>query len=591
MFRSVQWRIAVPFILLILVSMGALGFYLTDFVREARLDDLRDQLESEALLIKEASLPLLESPLEETAPLDALAKTLGREIGARVTLIAADGTVLGDSEEDPVTMENHSNRPEVRSALGTGYGQSTRYSTTLSERLMYVAVPIRSGQTVVGVARVALPVTKIERFTDRLVRTVALAMGLTALFAAAVAIVLARATTRPVRAVSHAARRMASGDLDQTVRAGTRDEVGELAGAFNEMSRNLKRLISDLSAERNKLAAVLSAMADGVIMLNREGRIVMTNPAAERLFSLKQGEVIGRTLMEAIRDHEVNDLYRSSIADGKEHAAQIEDAVSKRLLRVIATPFPDENGQEGVLLVFQDLTEVRRLQTVRQTFIGNISHELRTPLAGIKAAVETLKEGAMDDPKAARDFLDRIEGEADRMAQMVRELTELSRIESGEMQLRMAPVRIADLVGDAVERLKPQAERKGVTLETTLPPDLPPARAEADRIRQVLMNLLHNAVKFTPPGGRVRISAAAEEDRMVVSVADTGVGISPDDLPRVFERFYKADKSRSTEGTGLGLAIAKHIVQAHGGRIWAESERGKGSVFTFTIPLTSDNPA
>jgi two-component system phosphate regulon sensor histidine kinase PhoR len=291
--------------------------------------------------------------------------------------------------------------------------------------------------------------------------------------------------------------------------------------------------------------------------------------------------------METVRDHEVNEFYEACRRTDAQQAGQIEEASQKRLLRVIATPFPPD-GPTGVLLIFQDLTEVRRLQSVRQTFIGNISHELRTPLASIKAAVETLREGALEEPEAARNFLERIEGEVDRMTQMVRELTELSRIESGLTQPKFAPIRIEEVVEDCLAALRPQAERKGIVLETALTQGLPPARADAERIRQVLMNIVHNAIKFTPAGGRVIISAGLDGKHLKVSVADNGVGISPADLPHVFERFYKADKSRSSEGTGLGLAIAKHIVQAHGGRIWAESEPGKGSVFAFTLPLASD---
>ncbi|MBC7222671.1 MAG: PAS domain-containing sensor histidine kinase, partial [Anaerolineae bacterium] len=253
-------------------------------------------------------------------------------------------------------------------------------------------------------------------------------------------------------------------------------------------------------------------------------------------------------------------------------------------LQVIATPLP-EAQPPGFLIVLQDLTEVRRLETVRRDFIANISHELRTPLASLKALVETLRDVALDDPPAARRFLDRAEAEVDALTQMVQELLELSRLESGQAPLEMKPVPVADLVVPSAERLRPQAERAGLEISFDLPADLPLVQADLERVRQVVLNLVHNAIKFTPAGGRIHIAARQVGAEVQVSVADTGIGIPPEELDRIFERFYKADRARSRGGTGLGLAIAKHVVQAHGGRIWAESAEGRGSTFFFTLPV------
>jgi len=251
---------------------------------------------------------------------------------------------------------------------------------------------------------------------------------------------------------------------------------------------------------------------------------------------------------------------------------------------VVATPL---SGDGGCLAHIQDLTELRRLEMIRQDFISNISHELRTPIASVKALAETLNEGAVEDPSVAKDFLSRINAEADKLAQMVQELGELSRIESGEAPLQIRSINIAEAIGHAVDRLRAQADRAELKLDIDSPPTLPEVLADEARVEQVLVNLIHNAIKFTPSGGRISISAKAKDNDIMVSVADTGIGIPPDDLPRIFERFYKADKSRTGGGTGLGLAIAKHIVEAHDGRIWAESVEGKGSNFNFTLPLTS----
>ena len=583
MFRSIQWRIAIPFILLILFSMGILGFYLVDFLRDVRLDDVRVQLQGEAGLLREASRPLF-SEVDRGAKLDNLAKTLSEQIDARITIIASDGTVLGDSEEDPAKMENHAGRPEVESAILSGLGESMRYSTTLSQRMMYIAVPIVSGEAVIGVARVALPLTEVDQSINGLTTTVVLAMSIAALFAILAAIFIARATTRPIKELTGAVKQVAAGALDQNIYVGTRDESAELASAFNEMTRSLRQMIDALSAERNRLAAVLSNMADGVIMTDGDGVVLMVNRAAATIFGLTEERAIGSRLIERITDHEINDVLKSCLKSGKQQAAQIERASGGLFVRVVATPIQGDESA-GALLLFQDLTQVRRLQTVRQNFVANISHEMRTPLASIKAIVETLQDGAIDDAKAAGDFLVHIDGEIDRMTQMVRELAELSRIETGERVLKIAPVDLNLTIKEAITKLRPQAERNRIEIMAVVNPQLPIVSAEEERIQQVLINLLHNAVKFTPDGGEVTLSAKAEGDNVVVSVSDTGIGIPADDLPHVFERFYKADKARSGEGTGLGLAIAKHVIQAHGGKIWVESKPGKGSTFAFSLPL------
>jgi len=584
MLRSIQWRIAILYVLLILISMGISGFYLVDLVKEERIDDLRSQLESEARIIAEAILPLWQSSSAEG--IEDLTWRLGRQSGARITIIRVDGIVLGDSEEDPVLMENHADRPEVQEALLTGFGESRRYSTTLDRRMMYVAVPIKTDDSVLGVVRVALPTTEVDRMVGGLQRNVALSMGLTAAFAILGALYIARSTTRPIKEVTRAAKRIASGEFDQPIFLRTGDESAELASAFNEMAHNLRRMIGDLSTERNKLAAVLDTMADGVIMTDVEGDIVMTNPAAERLLKFSGESATGRHLIEVVQDHEINEVFRAYIRTGQPQARQVEQTSRGRLLRVIVSGISYHDAV-GALLIFQDLTEVRRLQTVRQQFVGNISHELRTPLASIKAVVETLEEGVVDDPRTARDFLGKIDIEVDRMAQLVRELAELSRIETGQIELKLAPIDLKGIIDQVMEELHHQAERKGVSMRKNVEPPLPLVNAEAERILQVLRNLIHNAIKFTPEGGRVEVSARAENGKVILSVIDTGAGIPPQDLPHVFERFYKADRARSSEGTGLGLAIAKHLIKAHGGEIWAESEVDHGSIFSFSLPVAS----
>jgi two-component system phosphate regulon sensor histidine kinase PhoR len=580
MFRSIQWRITIPFIILILVSMGILGAYLVNSTRDYQLDTLRSQLKNEAIMTAEASLPGFLGPDKQSA-LDALAKTLGKDINTRITIIAPDGTVLGDSLEDPATMENHAARPEINDALNTGSGENTRFSTTLGLKMMYVAVPVSYQGQVLGIARVALPLTEVERLTHRLTVIIATAMAVAALLVILAAWIIARITTRPIRQLTAASREIASGELGHKISVASRDEVGELAYALNEMSLKLKELVDEISGDRTRLAGILDNMADGVIVTDVERRVSLCNKAAEKLFSARNA--MGKPLMQVVRDYEIDELVKSNLKTGEIGDIRYESGTSKRYIRAIAISIKNRKT-EGVIILFQDLTDVRNLQTTRRELIGNISHEFRTPLAGIKAMVETLRSGAIGDRAAAEDFLARIDEEVDRLTQLVAELTELSRIETGKAELRLDTVDLNTLIGEAVNQLSPQAERQHLTVKMELAPDLPPVRADAGRVKQVIINLAHNAIKFTPSGGNITISSHYDDKNVTVDVTDNGTGISQSDLPHIFERFYKADRARSSGGTGMGLAIAKHVVEAHGGSIWAKSREGQGSTLSFSLP-------
>ena len=578
MFRSIQWRITALFILVVLIIMSILGVYLVNSTHNSQLDSLRSQLENEARITAEASLTGFLSP-DEPSDLDALAKKLGAEIEARITIIALDGVVLGDSEEDPSAMEKHANRPEIVDALATGVGESTRYSTTLGQKMMYVAVPISYQDEILGVARVSLPLTDVENVVRQMTVSIIIAMAVATALVILAAWIIARTTTRPIRKLTVASRRITSGELGQKITIEAKDEVGELTYAFNEMSAKLKELVEAISEDRTRLATILDSMADGVIMTDAEGNVSLANRAAEKLFNIKDAE--NKPLIEAVRDHEVDELLKLCLKTAQTQAAHYESNTSKRYLRAIAIPIV----HSGVLLLFQDLTDLRNLQTTRRELIGNISHEFRTPLAGIKAMVETLGGGVIDDKKMSMDFLARIDSEVDRLTQLVAELTELSRIETGKAELKKEPVNLNQLVEQVIAQLSPQADRQKLSISQEFAADLPSFPADKDRVRQVIANLVHNAIKFTPAGGRITITTKTLEGSVSVNIADTGIGIPKEDLPRVFERFYKGDKARAGEGTGMGLAIAKHVVEAHGGNIWVESEEGKGSTFSFSLPL------
>ncbi|HSM70702.1 MAG TPA: ATP-binding protein [Anaerolineales bacterium] len=358
-------------------------------------------------------------------------------------------------------------------------------------------------------------------------------------------------------------------------------ELENLSSAITSLLSTFDLQLSTSDAERARLATVLDQITDGVLIADEQGLIQFANPAAGRLF--QTNTLLNRSITEVIRHHQLVDAWRRCQQTRKLQTESVEVPTRHQYLQLVA--IPDQHAS-GSLLLVQDLTRVRRLETVRRDFISNLSHELRTPLASLKALTETLQDGALEDPPAARRFIDQIQIETDALTQMATELLELSRIESGRLSLDLKPVSAFDLLNSAYERMQLQAERAGVRLRVECADDLPKVNIDSQRLEQVLVNLIHNAVKFTRPGGEVVLEAEAGGGEVRLAVRDTGVGIPADDVPRIFERFYRVDKSRAGSGTGLGLSIAKHIVEAHKGSIWAESLEGQGSTFHFTIPIS-----
>ena len=414
----------------------------------------------------------------------------------------------------------------------------------------------------------------------------ALAVGIPGLV---LTLLLARTVSGPLTELRHVTRRIGLGDMDARAHTGSGSEVGALAREVNTMAERLADTVRRRTNERNEMAAVLAHMHDGIVITNADAVITGMNPAAARLVGFPAEQALNRSFIQVARDHELYAALRSAL---------VQPSTSQRLeitlgrfrvaAAVTAVPAGEARGITG-LVVLQDVTELRYLERARRDFVANISHELRTPLASIRLLVETVESAIADDPEAAHHFLHQIEGELDGMTQLVRELLELSRIESGLVELELHATPVEPLLAGVAERLRPMAERKGLTMRVLpVETDLPQVPADVGRVEQMLLNLVHNAIKFTPPGGAVTLEARRHADGVAICVRDTGIGIAPDELPRVFERFYKADKARtgSEGGTGLGLAIVKHLARAHGGQVWAESTLGAGSTFCFTLPQT-----
>jgi two-component system phosphate regulon sensor histidine kinase PhoR len=586
MLRDFRWRIAIPYIILILVVMAALTIYISRTTWAAQQGALEASLKGEARILAEGAQSVVIE--QDDSAFDDLAQQFAELLNVRATIIGPDGTVLGESDEDRSQMDNHLNRPEVQQALQSGEGSSIRYSQTLDTDMLYVATPFDIGEEV-AVARVALPLSQVESNINQLQNALVTAAIVTAAAAIGVAILIAGRTSRTIHRLTEVARRMAAGDLDARLHLPAGDDLGDLTQAFNHMADELRERVNDLDDERGRLTAILDNMADGVLITDATGRVSLINPAAAHLLDVEEDEAVGRFFAEVARHHELIELWNYGCEQSEGQAAAVEISRQDVFIQMIVSPL-ETAGQEGCLVILQDLTRLRRLETVRHDFISNISHELRTPLASLKALIETLRDGAIDDPPAAQRFLERADFEVDALTQMVVELLELSRIESGTVPLLLQATAVEDVVVPPVERLRPQAERDDIDLTLDLAANLPPVLSDSDRVQQVVSNLVHNAIKFTPSGGKITVSAVQDlnDPAVIFSVKDAGVGIPANELPRIFERFYKADQARSGGGTGLGLAISRHLVQAHGGQIWAKSKESKGSTFYFSLPLAGD---
>ena len=585
--KSVRWnrhlslrvRIAVPFVLLLAVAMLVLGLVLSRLARDALTERLAVQLEHEAQLVRDVVAPLDPAALQPTV------RRLSETADARITVIQADGEVLADSERDAATMENHATRPEVVQALRGVVGSDERRGVLRGTTYLYAAVPV--GTPPETIVRVAVRVADIDAIVRDLQRGLLLLSASIGLVAIIVAVRLADRLSGPLDALQQQANAVGSGRFESRVYPSGPREIREVGDAFNSMIATIRRETTARERTTQRLEAVLASLSDGVVITDRAGSVLRMNHAAASMLRVDPEESMRQPFMMVSRDYELASLLRHALDYGGASSATVEVGLGRRLLETSASPVTGGTEELG-LIVMRDVTEIRHLEAVRREFVANVSHELRTPLAAIKALVETLESGALDDPEVAPGFLSRIVGEVDRLADLVDDLLDLARLESGRITLSINNASPRDLVVRGTNRLLPLIERAQLHLEVDVPDDLPDIRADRARVEQVLLNIVHNAVKFTPPGGGLRVDASLAEAMVQFSIRDTGAGIPGDELPRLFERFYKADRARRTEGTGLGLAIAKHIIQAHGGTIWAESTLGKGSTFFFTLPVAAE---
>jgi two-component system, OmpR family, phosphate regulon sensor histidine kinase PhoR len=572
-----------PYLFLLAASLIAIGISTSNYFEGFVLSNWEKELIAEATLFSEQLAPDF-ATLDPSDNLSSEAIHFLDITGNRTTLIALDGTVVGESDYAISEMENHLLRPEVQSALRGETQAQVRLSTTMHQRYIYIAVPVYQDQTIVGIVRLAKSLAEYDAAISKFRFLLYLVAGASFIFSTLFMLLQSAKKFNPLRKISEQIYTSSKGNIEIITGKERKDEIGLVVSAHNDQVEKIKLQFQTMENERIKLTAILFNMTDGVILVGANGSVTMINPAAERLFSSNLEGVQGDSLTEVVRQYQIVELWKLTRQTGKTQSTIIQTSMERENIQVIASLLgPMLPGE--VLLLFQDLTLLRKLETVRKDFVSNISHELRTPLASLKALTETLQNGALQDPQVSSHFLDQMNDEIDNMTQIVQELLELAKIESGKVPVEKKKYPIDEIISRPVERMRLQAERSGISIEINETGKLPLLNVDLMRIQQVFINLIHNAIKFTPPGGKITISAKRNENKMVFTIADTGAGIAPKDVERIFERFYKTDRSRSSGGTGLGLSISKHIIEAHGGEIWVDSIQGQGSTFSFLIPI------
>ncbi|MCA1987817.1 MAG: HAMP domain-containing protein [Desulfarculus sp.] len=586
---SFQTRVLIGGLAVVLCTLLFVAVLLERSLGERILSQVQGGLEKQLTL----AVDLVSDRWRPSQGLDAsenLAEDLGRKLGLRITLITPQGLVVGDSEvgrADLERLENHARRPEVVAAMTSGQGSSIRYSSTLGVDLLYVAGLVGDPSRPGLVVRLALPLSELNRTLTGVRRLVLGAMLLGVLLSVGVAFFMARGISRPLKDLTRTAQIIASGDLSPRVRRYPRHEVGDLGRAFDRMADTLQQKIEDITAAHDRQDGILSAMMEGVMLVDPEGRILLVNQALMRLLDLTR-DPVGLTSSEMVRNPDLQDAVGAVLAGQPYQSREIRTLGSNpRHLEVHVARLAGDGPQAGgAVAVFHDISERKRVEKMRRDFVANVSHELRTPLTAIRGSAETLLDGALESPHYAKHFVEMIERHTQRLQRLVEDLLDLARLESGQAPPKKDAVDAAELADAVLATFSDLAAEKGLELTRSLPREGLKLWGDRRQLEQAVLNLMDNAIKYTQPGGKVGLSFRAGEGGSVIAVSDTGPGIDPQHLPRLFERFYRVDKDRSREmgGTGLGLAIVKHIVQAHGGSLEVDSQPGRGSEFRLIIP-------
>ncbi|CAM3365602.1 MULTISPECIES: two-component system histidine kinase PnpS [Paenibacillus] len=595
-----QFRNRLTLIMLVLIGLSMLGagLAMVKVFKQSHIQLLEDNMIREIRLLQTMmDFPDTDSP-------DAVEYYTNRSLqleelsDARVTFITKDGRVIGDSESNPVTMDNHAYREEVLEAEKTGKGSTIRRSSTLGQDMLYVALPVKVGDSFDGFVRLSLSLSQVDQGVRQGWTVMGIGLAILFLAASLLSIRVAKGLTSPLEKITRVARRIARLEYDARVNINRKDEIGQLAQAINGMADSLQTQVRTIRDNEDLLQSVLNNMTGGIVMVNGSGHIMLINRAAERMLGVDAEVITGKSYRELKQHYELTKLMKEGLENRNSfHEERNLYYPVESIVRLDGVPMVQEDGAyRGMLFLLQDVSDIRRLERMRSEFVANVSHELKTPLAAVKGFAETLLGGGVSDEKTARSFLQIIYDESERLNRLIGDILELSSIESKRVQMDYSPIHLQAFFETISEMMRTVAEKKRISLELDVPEELF-MEGDEDKLRQIFMNLLSNAINYTQEGGRVKLTAREKlhngqsEDIVQFIVKDSGIGIPKKDLPRIFERFYRVDKARSrgSGGTGLGLSIVKHLVDMHHGRIGVESELGVGSSFIIELPVLQEH--
>jgi two-component system phosphate regulon sensor histidine kinase PhoR len=584
-FQTKLFLAALSAALLALLVAGSLFAISMRRQTDARIEQtLVAQARLAAELLSQAAPSTATSPEALMADLDAEADRLGSRLDARVTLIAPDGRVLGDSAEpleNLPALENHATRPEVLEAKASGLGRARRFSATLGIDMLYVAAPVQHSS--IAFVRVALPLTDIRQQLRTVLTATLTALGIALIGAAAIAFMISSRLGHRVRAVADVAARYRRGDLTPPRLNYGDDELGAVARTLDDSVQQLGSRLADLARDRERMAAILAGMIEGVIVVDSQGRLELVNRAAEEMLKLDE-PTMGRHYVETIRHPGITDLVTAALGGSAPRSVELAPPRDPARTVIARAALTTTGADRGVVLVLHDITELKRADQIRRDFVANVSHELRTPLTAIRGYVEALAEGDAEPEETPR-FLEIIMRHTLRMERLVKDLLRLARLDAGQEVLEVAECDVHRLVQSVTSDLEPTLSARGQHVELDIAADVETVRADPSKLHDVLRNLIGNASTYSPEQSTIRVSARRDREFVAIQVQDEGPGIPEEDLSRVFERFYRVDKSRSRDpgGTGLGLAIVRHLVELHGGKVFAENGAMGGAQFTIML--------
>ena len=585
--KRLLWQLFPSYLLITIVSLSAVTWYASNSLRNFFLDQTAADLLVRAHLLEKQIIQFL-GPLDANV-IDALCKEIRQSSATRITVILPSGIVIGDSNEDPAIMDNHALRPEVIEAKKGNVGRSIRFSTTLQQNMMYVAIPLSDHKRIIAVIRTSLPITAIDKELKSIQSKIALGGLLIALLAAGIGLYVSRRISQPIEKVKEGAEFFARGDLSHRLPETDLIEISSLADTMNKMASQLDDRIKTIINQKNELEAVLSGMIEGVIAFDMDERIVSINQAAAGIFESRPSDILNRNIQEVIRNPELQKFVQEALASEE----NLEEDITlykgtDRILYAHSTPLRDSDGERnGVLVVLNDVTQFRQLENMRRDFAANVSHEIKTPLTAIKGFVETLGHSCVENPEETERFIGIIEKHINRLSAIVEDLISLSRIEQYDekKEIDLEKRGIKEIIQKAIQNCQEKAENKNINIDLSCDEKIS-AMIDSTLLEQAIVNLLDNAINYSNKESSIHVSASLKDSEVIISVQDHGIGIAKEHIPRLFERFYRADKARSRKlgGTGLGLAIVKHITQAHGGCATVESTPGKGSTFSLHLP-------